>query len=219
MLVSGRVTNQDFAAHRRWAIRSFVLGIGSFEFRVLLYAGASRWFEPVGRWVKIVTFPETNSKFAPKNGWFGILSRFLLGPGLFLRGRTVSFRECRTFGDVGYVGMDFSPMLDVETTRSFEVPRGGQMCLRLVGVLIFRSSFCWHLRVLTGKLTNFPWKSMVGRCISYWNSPLKREHVSLRGCRVFFSLPSSLSMWNLGMPWDVLLSQAASRKSAWNRKA
>lgn len=34
---------QDFAAHRRWAIRSFVLGIGSFEFRVLLYAGASRW--------------------------------------------------------------------------------------------------------------------------------------------------------------------------------
>lgn len=34
---------EDFAAHRRWAIRSFVLGIGSFEFRVLLYAGASRW--------------------------------------------------------------------------------------------------------------------------------------------------------------------------------
>ena len=30
---------KDFAAHRRWAIRSFVLGIGSFEFRVLLYAG------------------------------------------------------------------------------------------------------------------------------------------------------------------------------------
>ncbi len=31
-------------------------------------------------------------------------------------------------------------------------------------------------------LTNVPWKSMVGRCISYWNSPFFRGHVSFGGC-------------------------------------
>ena len=39
---------------RRWAIRSFVLGIGSFEFRVLLYAGAFWW--QTGR-VKLMFHP------------------------------------------------------------------------------------------------------------------------------------------------------------------
>ena len=29
-----------------------------------------------------------------------------------------------------------------------------------------------------------PWKSIVGRFISYWNSPLLREHVSCRGCHI-----------------------------------
>jgi len=44
---------KDFAAHRRWAIRSFVLGIGSFEFRVLLYAGDggdSLWYNQFIAW-------------------------------------------------------------------------------------------------------------------------------------------------------------------------
>ena len=29
-----------------------------------------------------------------------------------------------------------------------------------------------------------PWKSMVGRCISYWNSLFFREHVSFQGCNL-----------------------------------
>ena len=37
-------------------------------------------------------------------------------------------------------------------------------------------------KLLPGKLTNVPWKSMVGRCISYWNSPFFRGHVGFQGC-------------------------------------
>ena len=79
-----------------------------------------------GRWflLKIVTRdPETNSKFAPKNGWFGILVSSFFCWGF---GRPIFKGELIVSG-MGYVGMDFSPMLDVETTRGFEVPRGGQM--------------------------------------------------------------------------------------------
>ena len=36
-------------------------------------------------------------------------------------------------------------------------------------------NFCWPFR-------NFPWKSMVGKCIFYWNSAFFKGHVSFRGC-------------------------------------
>ena len=41
------------------------------------------------------TLPETNSKFAPENGWLvGSKMNFLLGRGMaYLQGRNVSFRE------------------------------------------------------------------------------------------------------------------------------
>ncbi len=109
----------------------------------------------------------------------------------FSRGSTVSFQGVWDFWDVGYVGMDFSPMLDVETTRGFEVPRGGQMWLRLVEVFFSGAVFV-GIWVYSPDNWHVPWKSMVGRCISYWNSPLNREHVSFRGCRGFFSLSSCL---------------------------
>ena len=37
---------------------------------------------------------------------------------------------------------------------------------------------------LPGKTNMFPENPMVGRCISYWNSPLLRGHVSCRGCNI-----------------------------------
>ena len=49
---------------------------------------------PKHRWIRyIFTLPETNSKFAPENGWVGIRNSFLLGQkAFFFRGKlTVSF--------------------------------------------------------------------------------------------------------------------------------
>ena len=40
-----------------------------------------------------------------------------------------------------------------------------------------------NLYILPGKRTNVHWKSSIGRCISYWNSPFCRGDVSFRGCR------------------------------------
>ena len=37
--------------------------------------------------------------------------------------------------------------------------------------------------LLPGKLTNFPWKLMVGRCISYWNCPFSGDMLVFRGAK------------------------------------
>ena len=56
--------------------------------------------------------------------------------------------------------------------------------------------------LLPGKLTNVPWKSMVGRCISYWNSPfLGDEFVRFRWKCLLQRSPSSSSFW--GKFWTV----------------
>ena len=38
---------------------------------------------------------------------------------------------------------------------------------------------------LPGKRTNVPWKSMVGRCISYWNGPFLGDMLVFWGCNWF----------------------------------
>ena len=44
--------------------------------------------------------------------------------------------------------------------------------------------WCWNgfFAATPPKTHHVPWKSMVGRCISYWNSPVFRGHVSFQGC-------------------------------------
>ena len=63
-----------------------------------------------------------------------------------------------------------------------------------------------------GKLTNVPWKSLVGRCISYWNSPFFRGHVSFRGCTCTIPGPS----WKENQP--CFLSFEACWKSSANSR-
>ena len=51
------------------------------------------------------------------------------------------------------------------------------------------------------KLTNVPWKSLVGRCIPYWNGHflLFRGHVSFRGCISFLNV---VVFWWVYLGWN-----------------
>ena len=59
-----------------------------------------------------------------------------------------------------------------------------------------------EMMVLTGKLKKIPWKSMVGRCISYWNSPSLGGHLSFRGvCNKENPAGDSVSVLKASCTW------------------
>ena len=107
--------------------------------------------------------------------WTWMVGRrnFLLGPGLFpgamlVLGRVASFlffprHLCSSKQPNHGDGFGRLPNLDQQSGASWTPDVSSE----LMGLFVENMK----LQLLPWKLANFPYKSMVGRCISYWNGP------------------------------------------------
>ena len=66
----------------------------------------------------------------------------------------------------------------------FGRPQARAQRVQMFGIIDFQTRKPWHRaseRIHSPKLTNVPWKLMVGRCISYWNSPFLGDMLVFQG--------------------------------------